>query len=102
MRDDRRQSRKYPEALSGATVLNAEGRQINEDLWESGVYLGTDGFVYYVYAEEKKGQIKTTVLGKRSVGEYLRWVDGLFVPGTLPSESNAVHFLAARRLRELI
>jgi hypothetical protein len=41
-------------------------------------------------------------LGKRKVGEYLRWVDGLFQPGTLPSENNAIHFRAARKLRELI
>lgn len=102
MRKQNKEARQEAGALSGATMLGCEGKQLNDDLWETGVYLGTDGFVYYVYAEEKRGQIKRTILGKRAVGEYLRWVDELFVPGNLPSESNAVHFRAARKLRELI
>lgn len=102
MPDDKNQPKPSPGPLAGATVLCFEGDQLEEGLWEIGVYLGQDGYVYYVYAEQKSGQVKKTVLGKRKVGEYLRWVDGLFQPGTLPSENNAIHFRAARKLREMI
>ena len=33
---------------------------------------------------------------------YLRGVDGLFHPGGIPAGENAIHFRAARKLRELI
>ena len=71
-------------------------------LWESGVYLGADGFVYHLTARRARGQVSVRIEGKRAVGEYLRWVDGLFEPGELPTESNGVHYRAARKLRELI
>jgi hypothetical protein len=102
MPDNKNQPKQSIGALAGATVLSFEGHQLEEGLWEIGVYLGKDGYVYYIYAEQKGGQVKKTVLGKRKVGEYLRWVDGLFLPGTLPSENNAIHFRAARKLREFI
>jgi hypothetical protein len=86
----------------GGEPLGIEGRELKKGLWEIGVYLGKDGFVYHITASQKTGGIQTKVQGKRTVGEYLRWVDGLFRPGELPSESNGVHYRAARKLRELI
>ena len=101
-------SRKEPQqkealkiALDG-TVLGSEGQEVKKGLWEAGVYLGADGFVYHITATQGSGGIKKIIQGKRAVGEYLRWVDGLFRPGELPSESNGVHYRAARKLRELI
>lgn len=88
-------------ALEG-TLLGSEGRQLAEGIWENGVYLGRDGFVYHITVKTKRGQVKSHIAGKRAVGEYLRWVDGLFRPGELPSASNAIHYRAARKLRELI
>src|SRR5215210_4494687 len=88
-------------AIEG-TALGNEGRELKKGLWETGVYLGTDGFVYHINAEQRRGGIQTTIAGKRSTGEYLRWVDGLFRPGELPSESNGVHYRAAKMLRELL
>jgi hypothetical protein len=88
-------------ALSGS-LLGSEGREIKKGLWENTVYLGTDGFVYHITAYQGRGRVKAKVAGKRAVGEYLRWVDGLFRPGELPGESNAVHYRAARKLRELL
>src|SRR5215212_11100074 len=74
--------------------LGVEGRELKKGLWEIGVYLGKDGFVYHITASQKAGGIHSKVQGKRTVGEYLRWVDGLFRPGELPSESNGVHYRA--------
>jgi hypothetical protein len=88
-------------ALNG-TALGSEGRELKKGLWETGVYLGKDGFVYHITAMQRTGGIHINIQGKRAVGEYLRWVDGLFRPGELPSESNGVHYRAARKLRELI
>ena len=86
----------------GGSLLGSEGREVKKGLWENTVYLGADGFVYHITAHQGRGRIETKIAGKREVGEYLRWVDGLFRPGELPSESNAVHYRAARKLRELI
>lgn len=86
----------------GGTALGTEGDELKRGLWENGVYLGTDGFVYQVTARQARGGIKTTIASKRQVGDYLRWVDGLFRPGELPSEVNGIHYRAARKLRELI
>ena len=88
-------------AIKG-TPLGTEGNELKRGLWESAVYLGTDGFVYQVTAQQARGGIKATIASKRPVGDYLRWVDGLFRPGELPSEANGVHYRAARKLRELI
>ena len=88
-------------AING-TVLGNEGPELKKGLWETGVYLGTDGFVYHINARQARGGIQTTIAGKRATGEYLRWVDGLFRPGEIPSEANGVHYRAARKLRELL
>lgn len=85
-----------------AIALGVEGVELKRGLWENGVYLRADGFVYHMTARQARGQIKVKIEGKRAIGEYLRWVDGLFKPGELPTESNAVHYRAARKLRELI
>lgn len=86
----------------GGTPIGTEGEELKRGLWENGVYFGTDGFVYHITARQSRGGIKTTIAGKRQVGDYLRWVDGLFRPGELPSEANGIHYRAARKLRELI
>src|SRR5438046_2501028 len=88
-------------ALEGV-VLESDGPEIKKGLWEVGVYLGTDDFIYYIVAEVKGGAVSYSVISKRRIGEYLRWVDGLFRPGEVPSESSGIHFRAARKLRELI
>jgi hypothetical protein len=88
-------------ALEGM-VLQSDGLEIKKGLWEVGVYLGTDEFIYYIVAEVKGGAIRYSIISKRRIGEYLRWVDGLFRPGEVPSESAGIHFRAARKLRELI
>src|SRR5262245_18509055 len=90
------------QAAIDGKVLGSEGSELQKGLWENGVYLGTDGFVYHITASQARGGIKKQVVSKRRVGEYLRWVDGLFRPGELPVEANAVHYPAARLLRELI
>lgn len=92
----------YSQIAREGTLLGTEGSEISNEIWENGVYLGRDGFVYHITARTKRGRIKSHVEGKRSVGEYLRWVDGLFQPGELPSASNAIHYRAARKLREII
>ena len=84
------------------TLLGSDGDEVKKNLWESGVYLGPDGFVYHIFAQPSQTGIKAHISGKRPVGEYLRWVDGLFRHGELPSESTGVHFRAARKLRELL
>ncbi len=88
-------------ALDGP-ALAFEGQELKKGLWENAVYLGTDGFVYHIVARQARGGIQKTIAGKRAVGEYLRWVDGLFRPGELPGEANGIHYRAARKLRELI
>ncbi len=88
-------------AIEGS-LLGFEGQELKKGLWESGVYLGNDGFVYHITARQSRGGLQKGVAGKRAVGEYLRWVDGLFRPGELPSEVNGIHYRAARKLRELI
>lgn len=88
-------------ALDGS-ALGFEGEELKKGLWENSVYLGTDGFVYHIIARHVRGGLQKRIAGKRAVGEYLRWVDGLFRPGELPSEANGIHYRAARTLRELI
>ena len=88
-------------ALQG-TLLGHDGLELKTGLWESTVYLGADGFVYHIHSHQARGGLQQTIGGKRAVGEYLRWVDGLFRPGELPSEANGIHYRAARMLRELI
>ena len=88
-------------AMQGS-LLGFDGLELKKGLWESTVYLGADGFVYHITSHQARGGLQHTIAGKRSVGEYLRWVDGVFRPGELPSEANAVHYRAARLLRELI
>jgi hypothetical protein len=92
----------YARLAAASTVLETSGDEIRPGLWENGVYVSDDGFVFHLIAEEARGKLKITVIGKRAVGEYLRWVDGLFRPGEVPSETNAIHFRAAKKLRELI
>lgn len=88
-------------ALDGA-LLGFEGQELQKGLWENSVYLGADGFVYHIIASQARGGLQKKIAGKRAVGEYLRWVDGLFNPGELPGEANGIHYRAARKLRELI
>jgi len=97
-----RQPKESTRIAREGTVLGVEGRELERGLWESGVYLGADGFVYHMTARQARGQVSVKIEGKRAVGEYLRWVDGLFKPGELPTASNGVHYRAARKLRELI
>jgi hypothetical protein len=89
-------------AAMDGTVLERDGREMKKGLWEVGIYWGTDGFVYHIVANQKAESINHTIISKRPVGEYLRWVDGLFRPGEVPSESTGIHYRAARKLRELI
>lgn len=84
------------------TLLGTDGKALGKGVWEDCVYLGSDNFVYHLIAETAGGDVKVTIAGKRSIGEYLRWVDGLFKPGELPGEANAIHYRAARKLRELL
>jgi hypothetical protein len=88
-------------AIEG-TPLEVDGLELKTGLWEVGIYWGADGFVYHIVAEMRRGGLHHTIISKRPVGEYLRWVDGLFRPGQVPSESSGIHFRAARKLRELL
>jgi hypothetical protein len=88
-------------AMQGA-LLGFEGVELEKGRWESAVYFGADGFVYHIASRQVRDTLQHTIQGKRPVGEYLRWVDGLFRPGELPSEANGIHYRAARMLRELI
>jgi hypothetical protein len=92
----------YNQIISQGILLGSDGQELKKGLWEDSVYWGADNFVYHLRAEQRRGGLKATIKGKRPVGEYLRWVDGLFRPGELPSESNAIHYRAAKKLRELI
>jgi len=89
-------------AITAGTMLASEGNELAKGLWERTVYLGVDNFVYELEASKRPADIKSRVVGKRSIGDYLRWVDGLFRRGELPAESNGIHYRAARLLRELI
>ncbi len=89
-------------AAVAGTALETDGRELKKGLWEVGVYWGTDGYVYHIVADAKAGGVAHTIISKRPVGEYLRWVDGLFRPGEVPSESSGIHYRAARKLRELL
>lgn len=88
-------------AIEG-TLLGFDGDELSRGLWEVCVYFGADGFVYHIIASQGRGGIRKSIAGKRAVGDYLRWVDGLFRPGELPSEANGIHYRAARQLRELL
>jgi hypothetical protein len=90
------------QAAVEGTPLDVGGREVKPGLWEVGIYLGTDSFIYHVVAEARRDGIHHTIISKRPVGEYLRWVDGLFQPGQVPSETSGIHFRAARKLRELL
>jgi hypothetical protein len=96
------QGKAFAEIAAQGTPLGTEGNEVKKGLWETGVYLGKDGFVYHIVAEQRPAGLRINVAGKRSVGEYLRWVDGLFRPGELPGETTGVHYRAARKLREVI
>lgn len=84
------------------TLLGSDGLELKTGLWASAVYLGADGFVYHITSQHVRDHLQQAIEGKRPIGEYLRWVDGLFRPGELPSEANGIHYRAARMLRELI
>jgi hypothetical protein len=88
-------------AIQG-TLLGKDGRELDKGIWESCVYLGTDRFVYHIVADKDRGGVRVRIVSKRPTGEYLRWVDGLFNPGQVPDASNAVHYRAALKLRELM
>ena len=96
------QSQGSIQAAVEGTPLEVNGSEVKPGLWEVGIYLGTDGFVYHVVAEARRDGIGHRIIGKRPVGEYLRWVDGLFQPGEVPSATSGIHFRAARKLRELL
>ncbi len=96
------QDKRLAQIATGGTVLGSEGRELKSGVWENGVYLGADGFVYEITASAARGELKIAVRGKRPVGEYLRWVDGLFRPGEVPTATTGIHYRAARKLRELL
>ncbi len=85
-----------------STLLASDGDEIRKKVWESGVYLGEDQHVYHIFFQPWRDDIRGHIAAKRSIGEYLRWVDGLFIPGEVPSETTGVHYRAARKLRELL
>jgi hypothetical protein len=92
----------YKQILAQGVLLGNQGVELKKGLWESSVYLASDNYVYHLTCEQSKSGLKTAIAGKRAVGEYLRWVDGLFRPGEIPSQENAIHYRAARKLRELL
>ncbi len=94
--------RDYSAIALNSTMLASEGEALLNGLWENGVYLTDNGFVYHITAEREGNALHTEIISKRVIGEYLRWVDGLFKPGEVPAAYNAIHFRAARRLREII
>ncbi len=102
MSNKKSQPKELAQIARESITLGAEGLELEGGLWENGVYLRNDGFVYHLIARQARGRVTIRVEGKRAVGEYLRWVDGLFNPGELPTASNGVHYRAARKLRELI
>lgn len=92
----------YKQIISQGTLLGSDGEELESGFWEDAVYWGADNFVYHLSADKGRSGLKVFVRGKRPVGEYLRWVDGLFRPGEIPSEAMAIHYRAAKKLRELI
>jgi hypothetical protein len=102
MERKKRDSRAASASALAGTLLASEGRELAKGVWESCVYLGTDGFVYQIEGAQTRGALETRIVAKRRVGDYLRWVDGLFTPGELPGESSGIHYRSARILRELI
>ena len=88
--------------LAQGVLLGKDGRELKKGVWETSVYLSHNNFVYHLTAESVRNQVKIIIAGKRPIGDYLRWVDGLFHPGGIPAGENAIHFRAARKLRELI
>jgi hypothetical protein len=95
-------SANYNQIKSQGTLLGNDGIELETGMWEDSVYWAADNFVYHLSAEQGRAGLKVTIRGKRPVGEYLRWVDGLFRSGEIPSEANAIHYRAAKKLRELI
>lgn len=93
---------RFDQIFSRGELLGKDGREIKKRLWEESVYLAPDNFVYHFSINQIRGNLNIVVKGKRNIGEYLRWVDGLFRPGEIPSEANAIHYRAARKLRELL
>jgi hypothetical protein len=102
MSDKNNSSHSIQRAVSG-TLLAAEGDELTKGLWERTVYLGPDDFVYQIAVLDRPGGgLEKLIVGKRAIGEYLRWVDGLFTPGVVPSSENGIHLRAAKKLRELL
>jgi hypothetical protein len=85
-------------------LLASVGKELRKGIWESCVYLGTDGFVYYIEAARKRADIDCRVIRKNAIGEYLRWVDDIHSKksGQLPSQDMKIHLDAAWTLREII
>lgn len=102
MSKDSRQHDSQLKTVIAGTLLAVDGRKLGGDLWEEAVYLGKDGFVYHISAAKGEGGADSSISAKRPIGEYLRWVDGLFRQGEVPSQSGGIHYRAARKLRELI
>jgi len=102
MADKGSQSKGSIQAAVEGVPLEVDGSEVKPGLWEVGIYWGTDSFVYHIVAETRRDGIRHAIISKRPVGEYLRWVDGLFQPGQVPSETSGIHFRAARKLRELL
>jgi hypothetical protein len=92
----------YEQIKSEGTLLGSDGSVFRGGIPEVSVYVAPDRFVYHFVASEKRSEITVRIAGKRTIGEYLRWVDGLFRSGEVPDESNAVHYRAARKLREML
>ena len=92
----------YAQIKSEGTLLGTDGSTLRGGVPEVSVYVTPDRFVYHFVASEKGSEVAVKIAGKRTVGEYLRWVDGLFRSGELPDESNAVHYRSARKLREML
>src|SRR5947207_13733484 len=86
------------------TLLANDGEELNKTTWEFGVYLGTDGFVYFIGAILKSGEIRYRIMRKNTVGEYLRWVDDIHSgnTGQLTARENNIHYQAGWALREII
>jgi len=85
-------------------LLARDGKELRQGIWESVVYLGTDGFVYYIEAATKRDDVNCKVVRKNAIGEYLRWVDDIHggSSGLLPSQDKKIHLDAAWTLREII
>jgi hypothetical protein len=90
-------------ALEGK-LLARDGRRLAQGVWESAVYLGSDGFVYHLEASREREEVTFRIARKSKVGDYLRWVDDIFNErsGRLPAETNKVHYQASLNLREMI